>query len=99
MKARTLLVLPGLLLGLPAPAVAQGAIIERLDDLPAIPMAEVHRGALPATIDLSSRLPPPRDQGRTKTWAHQDMYVVVGNLCRCLRGAAARFRGPAGPPA
>jgi hypothetical protein len=48
---------------LPAPARAQGAIIETLEDLRDRPEPPGFRGTLPARVDLSATLPSPGDQG------------------------------------
>ena len=61
---RAVLLAAALLLS-PAPALAQGAIIETMEDLPDRPEPPAFRGALPDHIDLSATLPPPRDQGST----------------------------------
>ncbi|HEY6255717.1 MAG TPA: C1 family peptidase [Xanthobacteraceae bacterium] len=72
---RALIVASVLLLSvgaLSASARAQGAIIETLDDLKNVPEAPGFRGGLPASIDLSSTLPPPADQGSSgscTSWA------------------------------
>src|SRR5258707_9078982 len=57
---------------LPSPVRAQGAIIETLDDLLNRPDAPAFRGTLPSRIDLTASLPAPGNQGPTgscTSWA------------------------------
>jgi hypothetical protein len=54
---------------LPISAWAQGAIIETLEELKAVPNPPEFRDALPARIDLSATVPPPGDQGQTGSCA------------------------------
>jgi hypothetical protein len=50
-------------------ARAQGAIIETLEQLQAVPKAPEFRGVLPPRVDLSPTVPPPKDQGPTGSCA------------------------------
>jgi C1A family cysteine protease len=57
---------------LPQCALAQGAIIETMEELAGRPEPPGFRGALPAQVSLAASLPPPRDQGVAGTctsWA------------------------------
>jgi hypothetical protein len=47
----------------PGSALAQGAIIETLDDLVNVPQAPGFRGALPPRVDLTANIPTPGQQG------------------------------------
>jgi C1A family cysteine protease len=67
-----ILLLPAWLLVIPQSAIAQGAILETLDDLPAAPRAGTIQGKLPERVDLSPRMPLARSQSATSTcvsWA------------------------------
>ena len=69
MKAQ---VLAAVLVFAPASAWAQGAIVETLEELRAVPEPPETRGPMPEKVDLSSGIPPPRSQGATSTcvsWA------------------------------
>jgi C1A family cysteine protease len=57
---------------LPQPTLAQGAIIETLDDVKDAPQAPAFRGSLPPFADLRATLPPPGNQGSSgscTSWA------------------------------
>jgi hypothetical protein len=69
---RALIVASAILLlanAIPTSARAQGAIIETLGELKNVPEPPGFRGTLPASIDLSSTLPPPGDQGTSGSCA------------------------------
>jgi hypothetical protein len=70
----------------PDDARAQGAIIETLEQLKDIPSAPEFRGALPPRFDVSSNIPPPKDQGPSGTctsWA-----ATYGAASQALRRAS-----------
>jgi hypothetical protein len=61
-----------MLLLAPSQVLAQGAVIETMEDLADRPEPPGFRGTLPTQIDLSATLPPPGDQGGTDScvsWA------------------------------
>ena len=60
------------LLALTCRAPAQGAVLETPDDLRGVPEPAGYRGNAPDRVDLSAKLPVPRNQGGTSTcvsWA------------------------------
>jgi C1A family cysteine protease len=90
MTARRLLF--SMLLLAPSPALAQGAILETMEDLAARPEAPSFRGTLPAQVDLSATLPPPGDQGATGScvsWAAT--YAAASQAAR-RAGLGANLR-------
>jgi C1A family cysteine protease len=69
---RRLLLTATILFALPSTALAQGAILETLDDLHDASEPAGYRGTIPDRVDLSSKLPVVRGQGGTSTcvsWA------------------------------
>ena len=60
-------ILTCLALALPKVALAQGAVLETLEELKQVSAPASFRGVLPAHVDLSPKLPPVRGQGATST--------------------------------
>jgi C1A family cysteine protease len=90
-------VLFGLLLALvPAAASAQGAMVETLDEVRQRPEPPEYRGLLPASVDLTSNIPAPRDQGDTSSctsWGAT--YAAASHAVRRAGAAPAVTLSPA----
>ena len=72
-----------LLVLMPTVAGAQGAVVETLDELRNLPDPPEFRAPLPPKVDLSSTLPPPRNQADTDScvsWAVT--YAAASNAAR-----------------
>jgi len=87
--ASALLLLAGTL---PQPTLAQGAIIETLDDVKDVPQAPAFRGTLPPFADLTATLPPPGDQGPTGSCASWAVTYGAGSQAARRAGLGPTLR-------
>jgi C1A family cysteine protease len=90
---RRLLLTCAILLALPCHGFAQGAVIESLDDLRRTPAPPKFSGRtletpapLPERVDLSSKLPAVRNQGRTDTCVSWAATYVAASFALRSRG-------------
>jgi len=74
-----------------AAAFAQGAILETPDDLRAAPSPEGFRGQIPARVDLSPKMPPPRSQGLTSTCVSWGATYAAASLALRARGFSSEL--------
>ena len=82
----------GLMVLLPSPVRAQGAIIETLDDLLNRPDAPAFRGTLPARIDLTATLPAPGNQGPTGSCTSWAITYAAGSQAARRAGLGASIK-------
>lgn len=68
-----------MLTGWPVAAWSQGAIIEKLDELPSVSTPPAFRGEPPPRVDLSPTLPQPRAQSNTLTCVSWATTYVAGS--------------------
>ena len=71
---------------LPHVARAQGALLEKLDELQGVAEPVGFRGILPTRIDLSAKLPAPRSQGSTSTCTSWGVAYAAASLALRARG-------------
>jgi C1A family cysteine protease len=88
------LVVYAVLLAIPHTVLAQGAILETLDDLRDVPEPAGFRGVLPDRVDLSPKMPAARSQFTTSTCVSWAATYAAASVALRARGSASLTLSP-----